>query len=240
MIGALERFEENHQVDLAANETYDRWRVTARDTKGRVLKGNSKAFVAPELPEGKINLSDPDSRVMRTQGTPPRQAYNAQAVVNDQQVILAAEITNAAPDFGQLAPMFEATMRELAEQGVTEVPEVVLADAGYWHHPQMQTISDRGIEVLVPPDGNMREGKRRGWEEGVYQAMRDKLTSDRGRELYAQRKITIEPVFGQIKYNRHIDRFMRTGRAAAQSEWRLVTATHNLLKLHSHWTISTA
>ena len=240
MIGALERFEENHQVDLAANETYDRWRVTARDTKGRVLKGNSKAFVAPELPEGKINLSDPDSRVMRTQGTPPRQAYNAQAVVNDQQVILAAEITNAAPDFGQLAPMFEATMRELAEQGVTEVPEVVLADAGYWHHPQMQTISDRGIEVLVPPDGNMREGKRRGWEEGVYQAMRDKLTTDRGRELYAQRKITIEPVFGQIKYNRHIDRFMRTGRAAAQSEWRLVTATHNLLKLHSHWTISTA
>jgi len=117
MIGALERLEENHQVDLAAVQTYERWRATARDTKGRVLKGNSKPFVAPELPEGKINLSDPDSRVMRTQGTPPRQAYNAQAVVNDQQVILAAEITNAAPDFGQLAPMFEATMRELARAG---------------------------------------------------------------------------------------------------------------------------
>jgi transposase len=240
MIGALERFEENHQVDLAAVETYERWRATARDTKGRVLKGNNKPFVAPELPEGKINLSDPDSRVMRTQGTPPRQAYNAQAAVNDQQVILAAEITNAAPDFGQLAPMFKATMRELSEQGVTETPEVVLADAGYWHHPQMQAISEQGIEVLVPPDGNMREGKRRGWEDGVYQAMRDKLSTDRGRELYAQRKITIEPVFGQIKYNRHIDRFMRRGRAAAQSEWRLVTATHNLLKLHSHWTISAA
>jgi hypothetical protein len=81
---------------------------------------------------------------MRTQGTPPRQAYNAQAVVNDQQVILAAEITNAAPDFGQLAPMFEATMRELSEQGVTETPEVVLADAGYWHHPQMQAVSEQG------------------------------------------------------------------------------------------------
>ena len=67
-------------------------------------------------------MSDPDSRVMRTQGTPPRQAYNAQAAVNDQQVILAAEITNAAADFGQLAPMFDATMRELSEQGVTETP----------------------------------------------------------------------------------------------------------------------
>ncbi len=120
------------------------------------------------------------------------------------------------------------------------MPEVLLADAGYWHHPQMQAITETGVEVLAPPDGNMREGKRRGWEDGVYQAMRDKLSTDRGRELYAQRKITVEPVFGQIKYNRHIDRFMRRGRSAALSEWRLVTATHNLLKLHSHWTISTA
>jgi hypothetical protein len=70
----------------------------------------------------------------------------------------------------------------------------VLADAGYWHTAQMQAITDRGIEVLVPPDGNMRECKRPGWEDGVYQHMRDKLTSDRGRKLYAQRKITIEPV----------------------------------------------
>ena len=81
-----------------------------------MLKGNSKPFVAPELPEGKINLSDPDSRVMRTQGTPPRQAYNAQATVNDRQVILAAEITNAAPDFGQLVPMFDATMRDFSNR----------------------------------------------------------------------------------------------------------------------------
>ena len=205
-----------------------------------MLKGNSKPFVAPELPEGTINLSDPDSRVMRTQGTPPRQAYNAQTAVNDRQIILAAEITIDAPDFGHLEPMLEATMDELAEQGVTEVPEVVLADAGYWHHPQMQAITERGIEVLVPPDGNMREGKRPGWEHGVYEQMRDKLTTERGRKLYAQRKITIEPVYGQIKYNRRIDRFMRRGRAAAQSEWRLVTATHNLLKLHSHWIANTA
>jgi hypothetical protein len=70
--------------------------------------------------------------------------------------------------------------------------------------------------------------------------MRRKLSTDRGRELYAQRKITLEPVFGQIRYNRRIDRFMRRGRAAAQSEWWLVAATHNILKLHSHWIASTA
>jgi Transposase DDE domain len=235
LLGTLERFEQNQRVDLAANEAYERWRATARDTKGRVLKGNSKPYAPPELPEGVINLSDPDSRVMRTQGTPPRQAYNAQAAVNDRQVILAAEISIAAPDFGHLGPMLDATLDGLRGQGVKETPEVVLADAGYWHTAQMQQIAERGIEVLAPPDGNMREGKRPGWEDGVYEQMREKLISERGHKLYAQRKITIEPVFGQIKYNRRIDRFMRRGRAAAHSEWRLVTATHNLLKLHRHW-----
>jgi Transposase DDE domain/Transposase domain (DUF772) len=229
LFDAADRLEQNHQVEVAANELYERWRAGARDRRGRRLHANNlKPFSPPVLPQGTINLSDPDSRVMRTQGTPPRQAYNAQAAVNDRQIILSAEVSIAAADFGQLGPMFEATLRELSERGVTDAPEVVLADAGYWHTTQMQQIADRGIEVLVPPDGNMREGKRRGWEDGLYQAMRDKLTSDRGRKLYAQRKITIEPVFGQIKHNRHIDRFMRRGRAAAQSEWRLVTATHNL------------
>jgi len=148
--------------------------------------------------------------------------------VNDRQIVLAAEVSIAAADFGQLGPMFKTTLNGLAAQGVTETPEAVLADAGYWHTAQMQSITDSGTEVLLPPDGNMREGKRRGWEDGRFQAMRDKLSTDRGRELYAQRKITIEPVFGQIKYNRRIDRFMRRGRSAAQSEWRLVTATPNL------------
>jgi hypothetical protein len=136
--------------------------------------------------------------------------------------------------------MLESTLQELREQGVQATPEVVLADAGYWHTAQMQAIERRGIEVLAPPDGNMREGKRPGWDNNRYQQMREKLISERGRKLYAQRKITIEPVFGQIKYNRHIDRFMRRGRAAALSEWRLVAATHNILKLHSHWIANTA
>jgi hypothetical protein len=237
---ALGRLEENHRVDLAANDAYERWRATERDTLGRVLKGNSTPFVAPESPDGTINLSDPDSRVMRTQGTPPRQAYNAQTAVNDKQIILAAEITVDAADFGHLEPMLDTTVGQLAQHGVNEVPEAVIADAGYWDSRQIEAIRARGIEVLVPPDGNMREGKRPGWENGLSELMRRKLTSERGRELYAQRKISVEPVYGQIKYNRHIDRFMRRGRAAAQSEWRLVAATHNLLKLHSHWIANTA
>jgi hypothetical protein len=162
LLETLERFEESQRVDLAANEAYERWRATARDTRGRVLKGNSKPYVPPELPEGVINLSDPDSWVMRTHGTPPRQAFNAHAAVNDRQVVLAAEISLDAPDSGHLPPMLKTTLDALREQGVEQTPEVVLADAGYWHTAQMQAIERQGIEVLAPPDGNMREGKRPG------------------------------------------------------------------------------
>ena len=52
--------------------------------------------------------------------------------------------------------------------------------------------------------------------------------------LYRQRQAMIEPVFADTKFNRRIDRFLRRGRAAARSEWRLITATHNLVKLHKH------
>jgi len=45
---------------------------------------------------------------------------------------------------------------------------------------------------------------------------------------------TVEPVFGQMKFNRRFNRFQRRGRSAVRSEWRLAAATHNLLKLHNH------
>jgi transposase len=237
---ALGRLQENHRVELAANQAYERWRSGSRDTLGRVLKGNSKPFAAPALPEGTTNLSDPDSRVMRSKGLPHRQAYNAQTAVTEQQIILAAEISIEAADFGHLEPMLDTTLAHLRRHGITEQPEAVVGDAGYWHTRQIESIADRGIEVLVPPDGAARDGKRPGWESGLYERMREKLASDRGRTLYALRKTTIEPVFGQIKYNRRVDQFMRRGRAAVQSELRLVAATHNMLKLHNHWIANTA
>ena len=69
--------------------------------------------------------------------------------------------------------------------------------------------------------------------------MRRVLATEHGGGLYRQRQPMIEPVFGQTKHNRRIDRFHRRGRAAVRTEWRLITATHNLLKLHRH-TLATA
>jgi len=60
--------------------------------------------------------------------------------------------------------------------------------------------------------------------------MRRVLASDQGGELYAKRQGMIEPVFAHTKFNRRMDRFQRRGRAACRSEWRLMTATHNLLR----------
>lgn len=64
--------------------------------------------------------------------------------------------------------------------------------------------------------------------------MRRVLETDAGGELYAQRQTMIEPVFGDTKFNRGIDRFLRRGRSAARSEWPLTNAAHNLLKLWRH------
>lgn len=64
--------------------------------------------------------------------------------------------------------------------------------------------------------------------------MRDLLETDEGGELYAKRQGMIEPIFGDTKFNRGIDRFLRRGRSAARSEWRLTNASHNLLKLWRH------
>ena len=87
--------------------------------------------------------------------------------------------------------------------------------------------------MLVPPDSTKRKDTRPGWDGGLYSFMRAVLASEAGNAL-RKRHTLIEPVFGQIKFNRKIDRFQRRGRAAARSEWRLAAATHNLLKLHRH------
>ncbi|MCA1701704.1 MAG: transposase [Actinobacteria bacterium] len=232
---ACRRLEEELDVEHASNAAYEAWRAqgVAADGSRRMAPGMLKPYEPAVAPTGLINLTDLDSRVVRTHGQPPLQGYNAQAAVNEQQIIIAAEITVDSPDFGHLEPMVTATRRELQRHGLTD-PQVVIADAGYWHQRQIEHVVSGGIEVLVPPDGGLRKGPRPGWSGGFYDFMRRVLATPEGRSLYRHRQITVEPVFGQIKFNRAIKRFQRRGRAACRSEWRLIAATHNLLKLHNH------
>jgi hypothetical protein len=156
------------------------------------------------------------------------------AVVTEQQIVIAAEVNVDPQDFSHLGPMIAAAQRELENAGIDVQPDVVVADAGYWHHQQMDELAAQGIAVLIPPDSKKRKTARPGWDGGRYTWMRRLLATDIGRELYDKRHKVIEPVFGQIKFNRKIDRFQRRGRSAVRSEWRLAAATHNLLKLHQH------
>jgi Transposase DDE domain len=120
--------------------------------------------------------------------------------------------------------MVRATQRELRGVDLAD-PHVVVADAGYWHQRQIETVVADGIQVLVAPDSSLRRGARPGWTGGLYDFMRHVLATPGGRALSRQRQATIEPVFGQLKCNRQIRRFQRRGRAACRSEWRLIAAT---------------
>ena len=164
------------------------------------------------------------------------QGYNSQAVGSERQIVIAAEVTVDSPDFEHLEPMVSATRTELAAAGIADAPEVVLADAGYWHQAQMESLTGDGTVVLIPPDAGKRKGARPGWDGGLDAFMRRVLASERGDELYAKRQGMIEPVCAHTKFNRRMDRFQRRGRSAARSEWRLMTATHNLLKLYKQTT----
>lgn len=74
--------------------------------------------------------------------------------------------------------------------------------------------------------------RRAGDPDPLTTTMIAKLDTPAGRKTYKKRAATIEPVFAQIKHNRNIRRLTRRGLAAADSEWKLICATHNLLKIH--------
>lgn len=190
--------------------------------------GATKPYEPPPEPEA----TDPDARRMKF-GRNFVPAYNVQAVSTEGQIIVAAEITTEGVDFQQLDPMISAAERELEGAGVTERPGVVLADAGYWSNGHIDSLRERGMTPIVAPD-TTRSRPRKTRLGGPYDFMRRVIATESGGALYSQRQWMVEPVFAQIKANRRIERFKRRGRAAARSEWRLIAATHNLLKLHRH------
>jgi hypothetical protein len=69
----------------------------------------AQPYTPPELPAGKVNVTDPDSRPIPI-GFGFVQGYDAQAAVNEQQIVLVAEITNNSTDFSQLAPIVNAVL----------------------------------------------------------------------------------------------------------------------------------
>ena len=106
------------------------------------------------------------------------QGYNAQAVVGEGQIVLAAEISTESLDTANLQPMVESALGELEAAGVTATPGVVLADAGYWKNDAIDALVAQGIQTLVAPDADRRKEPRPG-RRGGYTTSPDESSRPR-------------------------------------------------------------
>jgi transposase len=226
------RMDEEHAAKQAEMAAWERAAAehTARTGLKRKGRPTKPRPIAP-VERQRINVTDPDSRPVKT----PRgfiQGYTAQAVATEDQIVVAAEVITGGNERGRLRPMTEAAEAELQSAGVEGKPGVALADAGYWNGDQIAALEAKGIEVLVPPDADTRKAPSKIRRGGRYERMRERLTRPEAAALYRRRQQMIEPVFAQIKNNLRAGRFQRRGLASCRAEWRLITATNNLLKLY--------
>jgi len=233
---AKRRLEEELSVEQRANAAYEAWRARGISADGahRMATGRARPYQPPPTPVGRVNATDPDSRMVQSRRGFV-QGYTAQAVATADQIVIGADVITGGNERNTLEPLIDSARAELERAGVGSPVEVALADAGFWNTEQIERLSARGIRPLVKPDAGHRKtpGQTRR-RRAHYRQMREQLASEEGKQLYRQRAMTIEPVFGQTKHNRRADRFQRRGLGACRSEWRLITATHNLLKLWRH------
>jgi hypothetical protein len=210
---------------------------------GQRKRGRKPAPPSAEVdPQAKANPTDPDSGIMKT-AKGWVQGYNAQAMVSEDQIIIASALTQDANDVRQLDPMVTAALVNLEIVSGEEVElGAVLADAGYWSEANAETETAEA-ELLIatrkdhrqqaalcdrpPPRGRMPSHLT------PRQRMERKLLTKRGRDLY-RRGQTIEPVFGQLKEIQGAGRLMVRGLTACTGEWALHCVAHNLKKLHAH------
>jgi transposase len=237
-IARLRRCHEELEAEQAKAQTgYEEnlgWRAEWEAEHGRKLGGRKPTPPDPDaLSQRKINTTDPDSRLIGRSGKTPVQGYNAQAVASPEQIILAAEITQAANDSGQLEPMITAAAQTLRSAGIDPPLETVLADGGYWNSPQITRLREQGLQPVVPTKAAGRTKPRTLSPRQGPEAQRidQLLETPDGAALYRRRQQIIEPVFANTKFLRAITRFQRRGLAACRAEWQLIAATHNLLKL---------
>jgi transposase len=233
----LRQIQERKSVEQAKRDELLRQRAE-KEAAGKKLRGR-KPQENPETKEPKANVTDPESRIMKN-GKGFMQGYNAQAVANDRQIIVAAEVTQEQNDQQQLHPMIGRAVENLKEAGETKLPKVALADAGYPSEKVLAHPLPGNIEAIV---ATKKENHQRTTNSPAprgpiprkataMERMSRKTQTKRGKALYKLRGQIIEPVFGQIKSGQQrVDRLSRRGKEACDSEWKLICAVHNLRKL---------
>ena len=214
----------------------------AEDAARRQAEGKSPPKVPPSEvvpgPKDRINFTDPESRIMKASNKGWDQCGNAQAVVNEHQIILAADVTDQANDVRQVVPMVDQARANLDAAGVKEAIKAALGDAGYYSETNATDLKQKGIEAYLATERLKHHEKVASAPRGripvgltAKQRMARKLRTKAGREMYAKRKGMIEPIFGQLKQVLGFRQFSLRGLASMRGEWRLMATVHNLLKL---------
>lgn len=202
-----------------------------------VRAGEEAAAEATPEDKAQRNFTDPDSRIMKTSDNSFHQCFNAQAVVDDaHQVIVATRLGNSSAD----APTFAGMVKETIINCGT-APRQVLADAGYFSEDNVASAADADIDVLIAT-GRMKHGEtpppaprgRIPKDATLKERMARKLRTKPGKAAYARRKAIVEPVFGQIDTCQGGKQVLLRGLDAADAEWALLAACHNLRKLFNH------
>ena len=226
--GRLRKIREAAAAKQAANEI--------REAEGPRPGPKPQPPCAVPAPKAQRNFTDPESRIMPSSSDKGSfvQGYNCQAVVDTTaHIIIAADVTQATNDKQHAQPLLQ---QAIANTG--QVPTVASLDAGYYSDENVQTLTEWGCTPLIPPDRQTHERTRPAAPHGriptglsVADRMRRTLRTKRGRRLYATRKVTVEPVFGQIKQGRGFRQFLLRGHDQVRGEWALICTTHNVLKL---------
>ncbi len=228
-------------LEAEAREREERRReeMGAEGRTPRTPRSGRDSF-APK-PTDQRNFTDPDSKIMKASDGAFHQSYNGQAVVDSEaQVIVAAGLSNRAPDCPALEDALEQLEENLAAIGA-ELPEdaALSADAGYFSEENVTTIAAHGLDPhiatgrqkhsdLTPISPRGRIPK----DATPRQRMARKLKTKKGRAVYARRKVIVEPVFGQLQTVQDAKRLLIRGEEAARAQWRFHCTVHNLLKLH--------
>lgn len=240
LVEARDTLDDDYRAECA---DYDR-RMAERAAKeaatGRKTRGR-KPQPPPRDPDEKVNVTDPESRIMKDAHGGYLQGYNAQNGRSADQLNLAAEVVDDENDTQLLHPMMDGTGANLAAAGSKKTVALYLADSGYCTDAALAAIDPAGPRVLTAT-GKEHKARRRAAGEGVNEGpppdgltlreqMDWKLGTAEGKASYPRRAAVVEPVFAQHKHNRGFTRFLRAGRTAVDAEWKLMNAADNIAKL---------
>ena len=209
----------------------------ARRAAGETPRTRKPVDPTPE-PKAQRNFTDPESKIMKVSNKGFDQCGNAQIVCNEEQIILAADVTNQANDKRQVQPMVTQAHENLTAAGVAEPIGALDADAGYYSEENVSHLEGARIDPYIATERLKHHEKAHCDPDAPLpedltpkERMGRKLRTQQGRATYAKRKGMVEPIFGQIKQVRGFRQFLMRGMEKMRGEWRLICLTHNLKKL---------